>query len=181
MGAIVFLCVILYVLLIGFYRYRKLEDGRQKKLALKVLILLAIFLPALIHDIIPAFQSSIRFFPILYCGFSLIFAHHLLTYYPQHHQTSTTATSQTPAPAFSEEALFARYDISPREQEIVSLLLQGYSNQKIADTLCIALSTVKTHLRNIYPKFGIKSRYELLTLFKNGGELPSHSAHTHDV
>ena len=47
------------------------------------------------------------------------------------------------------------------------LVLKGYSNQKIAETLFISLHTVKSHLRNIYPKFEVNSRYELITLFQN--------------
>jgi DNA-binding NarL/FixJ family response regulator len=73
------------------------------------------------------------------------------------------------------EDLFQQYHISPREQEVIELILQGYSNTKIAETLFISLNTVKKHVRNIYPKFGVGSRYELIAFFKN----PSSSDSNH--
>lgn len=48
--------------------------------------------------------------------------------------------------------------ISPREYEVLQLLDQGYSNQAIADTLFISLSTVKTHISKLYPKLAASSR-----------------------
>ena len=168
----IFISVNIYVLLIGIYHYRKLEDDIRKKLTLKVLILIGVFLPGIIYDMFPTIHSSIQFFPILYCGFSVIFTHHLIKYYSHPPQVSKDTMSQ--------EEFFEKYDISPREREIVLLLLQGYSNNKIAETLCIALSTVKTHLRNIYPKFGVNSRYELLTLFKNNEVSPTSGTEEQD-
>ncbi len=55
--------------------------------------------------------------------------------------------------------------LTVREREIVSRLLQGESNQTIADRLFIALPTVKNHLHNIYEKLGVSSRTEILHLF----------------
>ena len=55
--------------------------------------------------------------------------------------------------------------LTVREREIVSRLLQGESNQAIADRLFIALPTVKNHLHNIYEKLGVSSRTEVLHLF----------------
>jgi ATP/maltotriose-dependent transcriptional regulator MalT len=65
------------------------------------------------------------------------------------------------------EEIFRQYQISPREQEVTELILQGYSNTKIAETLFISLHTAKKHVRNIYAKFGVNSRYKLITFFKN--------------
>jgi len=63
--------------------------------------------------------------------------------------------------------------ISIREQEIISLLLKGKSNQEIEDELFISLSTVKTHIYNIYKKLGIKSRWQLIHLVQNPNEQKS--------
>lgn len=164
LGSIILLSSIMYFLFTGLYHYKKLEDSRQKKLSIKILILLILFMPAIIHDLFHLFHLSIRFFPIIYCIFSIIFTHHLLNYYHHNHD------SENKSP---EKEIFIRYNISAREQEIISLLLQGYSNQNISSTLFITLSTVKTHLRNIYSKFGINSRFQLLTRFKNTDELLS--------
>jgi DNA-binding CsgD family transcriptional regulator len=56
--------------------------------------------------------------------------------------------------------------ISPRESEIVHLVITGYSNRQIGDRLYISLSTVKSHLYSIYRKLGVGSRMELLNRVK---------------
>ena len=48
--------------------------------------------------------------------------------------------------------------LSARECDIVVLLAKGYSNRAIADSLHIAVGTVKRHLANAYPKLGVGSR-----------------------
>lgn len=54
--------------------------------------------------------------------------------------------------------------LSDREQAVLSLLLQGISNNDIAGRLRISPSTVKFHLRNIYSKLGVRSRAEALAV-----------------
>lgn len=49
---------------------------------------------------------------------------------------------------------------SAREQDVITLLLQGKSNKEIALTLGIANRTVESHLSNIYAKLGVTSRTE---------------------
>jgi ligand-binding sensor domain-containing protein/DNA-binding CsgD family transcriptional regulator len=60
-----------------------------------------------------------------------------------------------------------RFGVSKREMEIIGMLLRGKSNKTIEDELFIASSTVRNHVYNIYQKLGIKSRLQLITLFKN--------------
>lgn len=54
--------------------------------------------------------------------------------------------------------------LTPREMEVVALLLKGMTNREIAAQLFISENTLKTHLRNIYPKFGITKKRELFSL-----------------
>jgi ligand-binding sensor domain-containing protein/DNA-binding CsgD family transcriptional regulator len=61
------------------------------------------------------------------------------------------------------ERIFAKYNISQREQEIINLMLRGKSNKDIEDTLYISIKTVKSHVYNIYQKFGVKNRLELIS------------------
>lgn len=55
--------------------------------------------------------------------------------------------------------------LTPREQDIVHLMLQGHSNQSAADKLNVAHSTVKSHRKSIYQKLDITSQSELFYLF----------------
>jgi LuxR family transcriptional regulator, maltose regulon positive regulatory protein len=48
--------------------------------------------------------------------------------------------------------------LSGRELEVLELIAAGYSNAEIAQTLFIALGTVKRHINNIYGKLGVGSR-----------------------
>ena len=48
--------------------------------------------------------------------------------------------------------------LSPREMEVLSLLVDGLSNQEIADKLIISLATAKTHVRNILNKLAVDDR-----------------------
>lgn len=51
--------------------------------------------------------------------------------------------------------------ITPREQEIIRVILTGLSNQEIGKQLGISRETVKRHVRNIYDKLGVSTRMEL--------------------
>lgn len=52
--------------------------------------------------------------------------------------------------------------LSKREGEVLRLVLQGKSNKQIALSLRISVSTVEFHLKNIYAKFQVSSRIELI-------------------
>ena len=61
--------------------------------------------------------------------------------------------------------------LSPRETEVVGLVLQGKSNKQIAFQLGITERTVEFHLKNVYAKLGIGSRMELaVKLWKSAGD-----------
>lgn len=51
--------------------------------------------------------------------------------------------------------------LTRREKQIAKIASLGLTNQEIADQLFISEKTVKTHLSNIYEKFGISSRKEI--------------------
>ena len=63
--------------------------------------------------------------------------------------------------------LLSKYKLTKREDEIIRLILKGYSNKDIEEHLSISYSTVKNHLYNIYRKFGVYSRLEISTLLNN--------------
>jgi len=57
--------------------------------------------------------------------------------------------------------------LSKQETTVKNLILTGKSNKEIAEELFISLSTVKTHITNIYQKLHISNRNELVSIFKN--------------
>ena len=61
---------------------------------------------------------------------------------------------------------FERFGISAREREVCRLLLEGQTNQQIADKLFISPGTVKNHLQNLFRKTGATNRVELLRVLQ---------------
>ncbi len=59
------------------------------------------------------------------------------------------------------EAFYSKYDITPREREIISLVCAGRGNQAIADVLFISIHTVKRHVNQVYRKVGARNRVQL--------------------
>src|SRR5215216_5799389 len=57
--------------------------------------------------------------------------------------------------------------LSKREWEVIELLLQGKSNKLIASSLGISKRTVEFHLKNIYAKFEVSSKIELILKLGN--------------
>jgi two-component system response regulator DegU len=54
--------------------------------------------------------------------------------------------------------------LSPREVEVLDLLVRGQSNQQIASDLFISMSTVKNHVHNIIRKLGVSDRVQAAIL-----------------
>lgn len=61
------------------------------------------------------------------------------------------------------QSALARSPLTPREREVVLLLVGGASTRKIASKTGLTVATVHTYLKRIYPKMGVHSRVELVT------------------
>jgi LuxR family transcriptional regulator, maltose regulon positive regulatory protein len=76
------------------------------------------------------------------------------------------ATTPEPASSLAQQsspaasALVA--SLTRREQEVLRLLAAGASNQEIAQTLVISMSTVKKHISNLLSKLGVSSRTQAI-------------------
>lgn len=53
--------------------------------------------------------------------------------------------------------------LTPREAELLSLLIEGLSNRELGKRLFISEATVKTHLAHIYAKLGVETRAAAIT------------------
>ena len=58
-------------------------------------------------------------------------------------------------------------ELSPRQQDIAALTCLGYTNPQIAVRLHLSPETIKTHLRGILKKFGVKKKFELRQLLSD--------------
>jgi DNA-binding NarL/FixJ family response regulator len=56
---------------------------------------------------------------------------------------------------------YPRSELTPREQQVLELVEQGFKNREIAGELGIRPGTVKIHLKHIFEKTGVRGRYGL--------------------
>ena len=61
--------------------------------------------------------------------------------------------------------------LSERELEVLVLLAAGKSNQQIASDLFVALSTIKTHVNNVYRKLEVRNRTQAVSKARGLGLL----------
>lgn len=59
-----------------------------------------------------------------------------------------------------------KFEVSPRETDIIREICNGLSNKEISDKLFISLQTVKDHSHRIYIKTNVRSRVQLINLVK---------------
>lgn len=84
------------------------------------------------------------------------------------------AASHSPARTSSEgaegrglEAIVKQFGLSPREKEVLELVVKASSNKEIAATLFISEHTVKNHLTNIFNKMGVSDRAQAIAAVFN--------------
>ncbi|MCH9660829.1 MAG: LuxR C-terminal-related transcriptional regulator [Bacteroidetes bacterium] len=51
--------------------------------------------------------------------------------------------------------------LTQQEQKVLELILEEKSNKEIASQLFVSVSTVKTHINNVYKKLEVSSRQEV--------------------
>jgi NarL family two-component system response regulator LiaR len=74
---------------------------------------------------------------------------------PEAAQALVETANQPPAPG---------PDLTERELEVLTLMVEGLNNTQIASRLTVSPSTIKSHVSNILSKLGVASRTEAVTL-----------------
>jgi NarL family two-component system response regulator LiaR len=74
---------------------------------------------------------------------------------PEAAQSLVQSVIQPPSPGF---------DLTDREREVLTLMIEGLNNTQIASSLSVSPSTIKSHVSNILSKLGVTSRTEAVTL-----------------
>lgn len=76
--------------------------------------------------------------------------------------TLFTVFATEPENDISLEEFCKKFEVSPRETDIVREICNGLSNKEISEKLFISLQTVKDHTHRIYIKTNVKSRVQLI-------------------
>lgn len=130
----------------------------------------SILVPEPIRDAVIVGTPAIGFIALMMVFF--VAAQHAFFPAPLDRQSSLTAPVDLAA---ASKTLSKRFALTPREEEILGMLLQGRSGPYISEDLYLSKSTVKTHIRHIYDKTGVSSRQQLIDLAHNAAaeERPS--------
>jgi DNA-binding NarL/FixJ family response regulator len=87
--------------------------------------------------------------------------------------TSNIARKVVQSFGLSRTAAAKGEELSPREQEVLDLLAQGYLYKEIAERLNISVPTVNTYVRRMYEKLHVRSRAQAVAKY-------AHFAPSHD-
>ena len=68
-----------------------------------------------------------------------------------------------------ENDFFTKFHLTKRERSVYLYILEGMSDDEVANTLFISKSTVRKHLQSIFIKTGAKNRYQLIVNYFQRG------------
>lgn len=74
----------------------------------------------------------------------------------------TSDSKNSSSPSYSIAHLASEYNLTNREVEILQLIFQDMNNDEITDKLYISGYTLKKHIQNLYRKFNVSTKWNLL-------------------
>ncbi|OOM71492.1 helix-turn-helix transcriptional regulator [Clostridium sp. BL-8] len=87
------------------------------------------------------------------------FSDHLNLSFYNHYTKNSKNPSST---SYSIAALASKYNLTNRESEILQLIFEDMNNDEIAEKLFISGYTLKKHIQNLYKKFNVSTKWNLL-------------------
>jgi len=139
---------------------RKNKGNENYRLLSEIMIAFYPMVLTLPLDLIFFRESPFKLTLITHSLFSIFVFFYILRHYMINYEPETISLKDELAAFYTEHA------VSPREQEIITRVIEGKSNREIGEVLFISANTVKTHIRNIYKKLGVSNRVQLVHAIK---------------
>ncbi|MCP3920111.1 MAG: helix-turn-helix transcriptional regulator [bacterium] len=143
----VLIVIVIYAFWVAYSHLGSADAHRP--LAPRVFAMLVLGAPGGAYDIFFGEGSSLRIYPLWYCVTSVV--------------VTWTLVQGEAEPKAARPRVADRWGLSERETEVADGVARGLSNKDIAAALHISPNTVKTHLRTIFEKAGVRSRFELIS------------------
>jgi DNA-binding CsgD family transcriptional regulator len=99
---------------------------------------------------------------LLFTVLGIWIAHKIIKPKTEHIIVEKKVLVPTPIEPFFNEAEWKKLNLTSRENEVLQLLVKGYSNYEIAEKLFLSVSTIKTHVSNLLIKLDVTSRLKAI-------------------
>lgn len=131
---------------------------------------LLFFVPYMIFDLfvehipmlLETFPYGVLSVPVFYLFFNLLTLYYCISCIKTLKLREDIESSERA----NSRKFYLKFGITPREEEIITLLMQGYTYNKISEELFISVPTVKTHVHNIYTKTNVSNKMQLMLVFR---------------
>lgn len=177
-SSILFL-VIFYALIFMCLNYKYIKNEYKKRTLKTFLIITILFAPYMYLDtksehisfLSKSFPYGLLSLPLFYMLWNLLSIYFVVKYFKSVIDKSHNLNSKKYIAEVQNKQteFFEKFNITNREKEIILLLTKGHSYNQLAEELSISLTTVKTHVYNIYRKAEVKNKIQLINLI-NGEE-----------
>lgn len=149
----------LYTFLVATFKLKTINNLEEKKFDIRLIIILLIFA---FHNILPVifFPENMFVFGVGFFSLNIL----LLKFVGK---SFFEDLNLLPSSSLPEMKATDTQKLTDREKEVLLLLELGLTSKSIGDRLYISETTVKTHLKNIYHKFGVNNRTRLLYKLRN--------------
>jgi DNA-binding CsgD family transcriptional regulator len=156
----------LYGILILMRNFRRINSSQLRSMIRStvayVSAMLVLMILQLVVRALPGSSGVLREYGVMQVAFYLGAMILLLVY-----GSRFLFRADTTVPALLPDRFIDQYGISPRECEIISMIVRGYGNRKIGETLFISAMTVKNHIYHIYRKTGVGNKVQLLNIINS--------------
>ncbi|HVO39919.1 MAG TPA: helix-turn-helix transcriptional regulator [Spirochaetia bacterium] len=154
-----------YAIIVVLVFFRRITDRRLRSIVQSVLLAAAIMLVGTAAQLVAAGSKGLAFlsgFPFVQLTFFLVVVSLFLFYALRY------LFQPEPLAGFEvSEDVVRRFAISPREREIISMIVRGLPNRAIGEKLFISTTTVKNHVYHIYRKTGVTNKIQLINLMNS--------------